>query len=66
MNGPVFKRIFAGIVVLIATIAFLVNAAGLLGKWIVRRPARDSVTTLFTFVNDKLGIVDQALARVMK
>jgi len=64
MNGPVFKRIFAGIVILIAIIAFLVNAAGLLGIWIVRRPARDTVTTLFTFVNDKLGIVDQALARV--
>jgi hypothetical protein len=58
------KRVLAGIVVLIATMLFLANAAGLVGIWIVRRPARDAVTTMSTFVNGKLEIVDQALARV--
>jgi predicted nucleic acid-binding Zn-ribbon protein len=60
----VFKRTLAVIVILIATIGFLANAAGLAGMWVVRRPARDTVTALSTFVNDKLGLVDQALVRV--
>jgi hypothetical protein len=58
------ERVLAGIVILIATMLFLANAVGLVGIWIVRQPARDTVTTLSTFVNDKLGIVDQALARL--
>jgi chromosome segregation ATPase len=60
----VFKRIVAVIVILIATIGFVANAAGLVGIWVVRQPARETVTALSTFVNDKLGTVDQALARV--
>jgi len=60
----VLKRTLAVIVILIATIAFVANAAGLIGAWIVRQPARDTVTALSTFVNDKLGMIDQALARV--
>ena len=58
------KRIFAVIVILIATIAFLANAAGLVGVWVLRQPARDTVTTLSTLLNDKLGKVDDTLARV--
>ena len=60
----VFKRILAVIVILIATIGFLANAAGLVGIWVVRQPARETVTALSTFVNGKLGLVDQALVRV--
>ena len=60
----IFKRILAVIVILIATIGFLANSAGLVGIWVVRRPARDTVTALSTLVNGKLGLVDQALVRV--
>lgn len=60
----IFKRLLSVVVILIATIGFLANTAGLVGIWIVRQPARHSVTVLSTFVNGKLGIVDQALARV--
>jgi hypothetical protein len=60
----VFKRILAVIIILIAIIGFLANAAGLVGIWVVRQPARDTVTALSTFVNRKLGLVDQALVRV--
>jgi len=58
------KRLVAAIVILIATIAFFANAAGLGGIWIVRRPAQDSVTALSTLVNDKLGVIDQGLTRI--
>ena len=64
MQWVVLKRILAAIVTLLATIGFLANAAGLVGIWVARRPARDTVTTLSTFVNNKLGTVHQALARV--
>ena len=60
----VFKRILAGIVILIATIAFLANTAALVSVWIVRQPARNTVTALSKFVNDKLRIIDQSLAQV--
>jgi len=60
----VFKRILAVIVILIATIGFLANTAALGGVWIVRQPARDTVTALSTFVNEKLGIINQALTQV--
>ena len=60
----VFKRILAIIIILIAAIGFLANATGLVGIWVVRQPARDTVTALATFVNGKLGLVDQALVRV--
>jgi hypothetical protein len=60
----VLKRMLVGIVILIATVGFLANAAGLVGVWIARRAARDTVTALSTLVNSKLKIVDQALARV--
>jgi predicted nucleic acid-binding Zn-ribbon protein len=58
------KRMLVGIVILIATVGFLANAAGVVGVWIARRAARDTVTALSTLVNSKLKIVDQALARV--
>jgi predicted nucleic acid-binding Zn-ribbon protein len=58
------KRTLTVIVILIATIGFLANAAGLVGIWVARRPARDAVTALSTLVNSKLRLVDQALARV--
>jgi predicted nucleic acid-binding Zn-ribbon protein len=60
----VLKRLLATIVIVLAAIGFLADAAGLVGVWIVRQPARDTVTALSTFVNDKLGIIDQALARI--
>jgi hypothetical protein len=59
----VLQRVIAVVVILIATIAFLANAAGLIGVWVIREPTRDAVTKLSIFVNEKLGIVDQALAR---
>src|ERR1700757_4879905 len=58
------KRTLAIVVILIATIGFFANAAGLVGIWIVRQPARDTVTRLSTFVNEKLAMVDQALSRI--
>jgi len=58
------KRILAVIVILIATIGFVLSAAGLVGAWVTRGPARDTVTALSTLLNSKLGMVDQALARV--
>jgi hypothetical protein len=60
----VLKRMLVGIVILIATVGFLANAAGLVDVWIARRAERDTVTALSTLVNSKLKIVDQALARV--
>lgn len=59
----VLRRILAIIVILVATIAFLVNAAGLVGVWIIRQPVRDAVTALSTSVDEKLGMVDEALTR---
>ena len=64
MPWVVLKRIFAAVVTLLATIGFLANGAGLVTIWVARRPACDTVTTLSTFVNNKLGIVHQALARI--
>ena len=58
------KRILVVIVILIAAICFLANAAGLVGVWIARRPACDTVTALSTLVNSKLGILDRLLARI--
>jgi len=58
------KRVFAVIVIVLATIAFLANVAGLVGVWVVRKPARETVTTLSTLVNDKLGKLNDALGRV--
>ena len=60
----VLKRILATIVILIATIGFLANAGGIASIWVARRPARDTVTKLSTFVNSKLGIVQRGLARI--
>jgi septal ring factor EnvC (AmiA/AmiB activator) len=59
----VLRRILAIIVILVATIAFLVNAAGLVGIWVIRRPVQDTVTVFSRSVDEKLGIVDRALAR---
>jgi uncharacterized protein YukE len=59
-----FKRILALIVVLIAMIGFVANACGVVGVWVARRPARDVVTRLSTFVNRQLGVVQQALSRI--
>ena len=64
MPWVVLKRIFAAIVTLLATIGFLANAAGLVSIWVARRPASETVTRLSTFVNNKLGTVHQALARI--
>jgi chromosome segregation ATPase len=58
------KRTFAAILILVATAAFLADAAGLVGLWVVRKPVRDTVTLLSTLVNEKFGKVDAALARV--
>lgn len=63
-SGVWIKRTLAIVVILLATICLLVNTAGLVGVWIVRRPACDSITNLSTFVNEKLGRIDQALTRV--
>jgi predicted nucleic acid-binding Zn-ribbon protein len=60
----VLKRILAAIVILVATITFLGNAAGLVGIWVVRQPVRDTVMALATSVDEKLGKVDEALARL--
>jgi len=60
----VFKRTLGVVVILIATVCFVANAAGLVGVWIARRPACDTVTALSTLVNRKLGNLDQALAQV--
>lgn len=60
----VLKRVLLGIVILIATICFLANAVGLIGVWIARRPACDTVTALSVLVNSKLGNLDRALARI--
>ena len=60
----ILKRILVAIVILIAAIGLVLNAAGLVGIWVVRGPVRDTVTALSTALNSKLGAVDQALARV--
>jgi hypothetical protein len=60
----VFERILGGVVILIATIGFFASGAGLIGIWVVRQPARETVTVLSRFVSGKLGLVDQALVRV--
>jgi len=60
----VVKRIIAAIVILIATIGLALSVAGLVGAWVARRPARDTVTALSTALNSTLVAVDQALARV--
>jgi len=64
IDAMLLKKIFAVIVIVFATIAFLANAAGLIGVWAVRKPARDTVTTLSTLVNDKLGKLNDELTRV--
>lgn len=58
------KRVLATIVFLVATIGIIANATALVGLWVARRLARDSVAALSTRVNSKLGMVDKALARV--
>jgi len=50
----VFKRTLVLIVVLIAMIGSVANAAGFVGIWAARRPACDVVTALSTLVNSKL------------
>jgi hypothetical protein len=58
------KRTFSVVVILISTVCLLANTAGLVGVWVVRRPACNSITKLAAFVNEKLGTIDQALTRV--
>jgi hypothetical protein len=60
----VLTRILVVIVILIGMIAFLANAAGLVSIWVARQPVRHSVTALSTFVNSKLGNVDQVLTQI--
>ena len=60
----VLTRILVVVVILIATIGFVANLAGLVGVWVARRPAREAIMALSTLVNSKLGMIDQALARV--
>jgi predicted nucleic acid-binding Zn-ribbon protein len=60
----VVKRILAAIVILIATIGLALSVAGLVGVWVARGSARDTVTALSTALNGTLAAVDQALARV--
>src|SRR6516162_1252367 len=64
MVWVLFKRLLALIVALIAVIGLVANASGIVGIWVGRRPARDAVTRLSTFANSKLGVAQQALARI--
>ena len=63
-SWAIFTRGLAAIIIPIAVIIFLANAVGIAGVLMVRRPVKESVTTLSAFVDGKLVIVKQTLERV--
>ena len=57
-------RILVAVIMLIVVVGFLVNAAGLVGVWVVRAPASSAVTGVAATMTHALGIVDNGLGRV--
>jgi uncharacterized protein YukE len=57
-------RILVAVIMIIAAVGFIVNAAGLVGVWVVRAPASADVTDVAAKMTHALGIVDNGLARV--
>src|SRR5437016_2102691 len=57
-------RVLVAVVMVIAAVGFIVNAAGLVGVWVVRAPTSADVTDVTATMTHALGIVDNGLARV--
>ncbi len=57
-------RILVAVILLIAAVGFIVNAAVLVGVWVVRAPTSTIVTDVSASMTHALGIVDNGLARV--
>lgn len=57
-------RILGAVIMIIAVVGFIVNAAELVGVWVVRAPARTDVTDVAATMTHALGIVDNGLVRV--
>jgi len=57
-------RILVAVIMLIIVVGFLVNAAELVGVWVVRAPASSAVTDVAATMTHALGIVDNGLGSV--
>lgn len=60
----IVRRTLAAIVILVALMALAMSAAGLIGIWVARAPARSAMTSVAMTLNNTLARVDQALASV--
>jgi hypothetical protein len=57
-------RILVAVIIVIAAVGFIVNAAGLVGVWVARAPTSSGVTDVTATTTHALGIVDNGLTRV--
>ncbi len=60
----IVTRILAAVILIIAVVGFIVNAAELVGVWVVRAPASNGVSEVSTTMTHALGVVNNGLARV--
>lgn len=60
----IVTRILAAVILIIAIVGFLVNAAELVGVWVIRAPASNDVSDVAATMTHALGIVNNGLARV--
>src|SRR2546421_78795 len=57
-------RVLVAVIMVIAAVGFIVNAAGLVGVWVARAPTSSGVTDVTATMTHALGIVDNGLTRV--
>ena len=57
-------RILLAVIMIIAVVGFMVNAAGLVGVWVVRAPTSSAVTDVTATMTHALTMVDNGLTRV--
>ena len=57
-------RVLVAVIMVIAAVGFIVNAAGLVGVWVARAPTSSGVTDVTATMTHALGVVDNGLTRV--
>jgi len=57
-------RVLVAVIMVIAAVGFIVNAAALVGVWVARAPTSSGVTDVTATMTHALGVVDNGLTRV--
>jgi methyl-accepting chemotaxis protein len=63
-NRHTGKKILYTIVIVICSLIVLLNAAGIIGVWMVQRPITDTAVNILRIVHDTSGTVRQGISRV--